>query len=197
MKTVKTALTVLALTLALGLVSKAETWSIDKAHSSVGFTVSHMVISKVNGKFDDFDATVSFDGKDLKAASVEATVQIASVDTDNEKRDEHLRSGDFFDAENHPTMTFKSTKIEPGTDNEFKMTGDLTIRGVTKPVTFDAKLNGTTNDPWGNTRAGFSATAEINRQDFGVSWSSVLDNGGLVVSDNVTINLEIQVILDK
>jgi len=156
-----------------------------------------MVISRVNGKFDDFSATIVFDGRDLKNASVEASIQMASIDTDNEKRDEHLRSGDFFDVSVYPTMAFKSTKIDPGNGNTFKMTGDLTMRGVTKQITFDAEFNGIQQDPWGNTRAGFSATTVIDRQDFGVSYNSMLDNGGLMVGNDVTIIIEVEAVMNK
>jgi polyisoprenoid-binding protein YceI len=190
----------LAITLGLLLTASsmpAATWSFDKAHSEVGFRVKHMVIAKVSGQFHDFDGKINFDGENLKAASVEITIDAASIDTDNEDRDKHLRTGDFFLVDSFPTITFKSKRVVPGEDDEFKVIGDLTIRGVTKEVTLDAELNGVVNDPWGNTRAGFSATTEIDRQDFGVSWNNTLDTGGLVVGDDVEIMLEIEVIKDK
>jgi polyisoprenoid-binding protein YceI len=170
----------------------ADTWTFDKAHSSIGFSVRHLVISKTKGYFGDYDGSVSFDGKDLSTGSVTVTIQMASIDTDNEDRDKHLRSADFFDAENNPTMTFVSKKIVPGEDNAFTMTGDLTIKGVTKEVTLDGEFYGVLDDPWGNTKAGFSATTTINRQDFNVTWENKLQDGSLVVGNDVTINLEIE-----
>lgn len=178
--------------LSTALMADAATWKADAVHSSVGFDVKHLVISKVHGNFRDFDATVEFDGKDLEKGSVNMTVQVTSVDTDNKDRDDHLRSGDFFDVAEYPAMTFKSTKVHDIVGNKFKLTGDLTIRGVTKQVTFDSEFNGVVNDPWGNTKAGFSATTTINRQDFKVSWNKSLDAGGVVVSDDVTIDIELE-----
>lgn len=176
--------------------SFAQTWGIDVAHSQIGFSVKHMVISNVSGKFTDFDGTIAFDGKNLAAGTVEFTVQAKSITTDNERRDGHLQSPDFFAVDSFPTLTFKSKKITAGPDNSFKMTGDLTMRGVTKEVTFDCTFNGTV-EAFGGTRAGFTATGTINRQDFGVSWSKALDNGGLVVSNEVKVNIELEVVKAK
>ncbi len=173
---------------------KAQSWQVDKAHSSVGFTVQHLVISKVKGYFRDYDATVDFDGKNLDKASVKATVQMASIDTENERRDNHLRSSDFFDVENFPTMTFVSKKIIPGEGNKFAMVGDLTIRDKTKEVSFDGQLNGVITDPRGNKRAGLVATTTINRQDFGVAWDNKLQDGSLVAGNNVDIELDIEMV---
>lgn len=178
--------------LSAAMSADAATWKADTVHSSVGFSVKHLVVSNVHGNFRAFDATVDFDGKNLENGWVEMTVQVASIDTDNNDRDNHLRSADFFDAVGSPTMTFKSTKVHDINGNKFKLTGDLTIRGVTKPVTFDCEFNGVINDPWGNTKAGFSATTTINRQDFKVSWNKALDSGGLVVGDDVTIDIELE-----
>jgi len=169
-------------------------WKMDPAHSSVGFIVRHMVISKIPGEFKKFEANITFDEKNIKNGTAEMTVQIASINTDNTKRDNHLRSADFFDAAKYPSMTFKSKKVHDINGNKFKLTGDLTIRGITKEVTFDCELNGFIKDPMGNTRAGFSATTTINRQDFKVSWNKTLDTGGLVVSDNVDINIGLELI---
>jgi polyisoprenoid-binding protein YceI len=182
---------------ALGASAMADTWNIDKAHSSVGFSVRHLVISKTKGTFVDFTGMVEFDGKNLDKASVQAIVQMASVNTDDEKRDEHLRAPDFFDAEKYPTMTFKSTKIIPGDDNEFEMIGNLTIKDVTKEVSFEGEFSGVMDDPWGNTRAGFSAETTINRQDFNVAWENKLQDGSLVVGNDVKIELEIELIKAK
>lgn len=189
----KCAVIALALMLTAGM-TQAATWSFDKAHSSVGFSVRHMVISRTTGNFDDFEGVLEFDGENLASGKVELTVQMASVDTDDEKRDGHLKTGDFFDVEKYPTMVFKSTKVSNVKGSSFQLVGILTLKGVSKEVTFDCEFNGSLKDPWGNTRAGFSAETEINRQDFNVSFSKILDNGGLMVSDMVTINLEIEAI---
>jgi len=174
--------------------ASADTWHFDKPHSSAGFTVRHMVIAKVNGEFKDFEGTINFDGKDVESGSVDVTIQVASIDTENEKRDNHLRSADFFDVEKYPLMTFKSKKIEKDEDSNYKMTGDLTIRDVTKEVTLEVEFNGTIVDPWGATRAGFSAAGEIDRQDFGVKWNKPLESGGFLVSDLVNIKIEAELV---
>lgn len=187
----------LTLVLLLAAMSKAEKWDIDVPHSSVGFTVRHMVVTKIHGKFNDFTGHIEFDGKNIEKGSATVTVQIASIDTDNEERDKHLKSPDFFDATKFPTMMFKTKKVVKGEGNKFQLVGDLTIKDVTKEVVFDCEFHGTVNDPWGNTRAGFSAVAKINRQDFKLKWSKKLDTGGLVVGDEVTINLEIEAVKAK
>lgn len=180
--------------LALGIPAHAATWEVDQAHSSVYFKVRHLVVAKTKGEFTDFTGEINFDGKNWKDASAEFTVQAASIDTDNEDRDKHLRSADFLATDSFPTMTFVTKSVTPAEDGEFKLTGDLTIRGVTKEVTFDGEFHGVIQDPWGNTRAGFTAETTINRQDFGVSWNKTLDAGGVVVSDDVDITLEIEAI---
>lgn len=182
---------VLALTL-IGTSVSAETWNVDVVHSSVSFSVKHLVISTVTGKFNKFSGVIDWDGKSPVAGGVEFSIEMASVDTDNEKRDGHLTSPDFFDAEKFPTLTFKSTKVIPGEDGNFKLVGDMTMKEITKSVTFDAHFNGAM-DFMGTTKAGFSVTGEIDRQDFGVTWSQTLDGGGLMLSDVVKINLELEV----
>ena len=177
--------------------SQAADWEIDVAHSSIGFSVSHLVISKVKGSFHDYSATINFEADKLESGTVEMTVQIGSIDTDDAKRDEHLKSPDFFDAAGFPSMTFISKSVHDIDGNKFKITGDLTIRGTTREVVFDAEFRGVVNDPWGNTKAGFSATSEINRQDFGVKWNKSLDAGGVVVGDDVTIELELELAMVK
>lgn len=176
---------------ATALSTQAAEWKLDKPHSSCEFKVSHMVISNVVGQFNDFDANLQFDGTDLAAGSVEANITVGSINTENERRDNHLKSPDFLDAVEHPTITFKSKTIIPGEGKKFKMVGDLTIRGVTKEVTLDCEFHGTI-DAMGTTKAGFSAQTKINRQDYGVSWSKTLDNGGLVAGNDVTITLELE-----
>jgi polyisoprenoid-binding protein YceI len=153
-----------------------------------------MVVSRVKGSFNDFTGTINFDGQNWKDASVTITARAASIDTDNEKRDNHLRSDDFLNAEKYPELTFVSKEVTKGEGNRFTITGDLTIRDVTREVTFDCEFFGTTQDPWGNTRAGFAAQTTIDRQEFGVSWNNTLDAGGLVVSDEVEIMLEIEAV---
>ena len=169
----------------------ANTWEIDRVHSSVGFQVNHMVISKVNGKFDSFNGTINFDGKDFSKASVVVNIDPKTIDTDNERRDGHLKSPDFFAADSLPEMKFVSTSIKPLGENKFQMVGDLTMRGVTKPVTLDGEFRGTVA-AMGGTKAGFSAKGTINRQDWGVSWNKTLDAGGFVVSDNVDLLIEVE-----
>ena len=181
----------IALIMLASSISAAQ-WEIDKPHSSVGFTVRHLVVSKVNGTFGDFKGSIEFEPGNFEKGRVEMTVQIASIDTNEPKRDAHLRSGDFFDAENFPTMTFVSKRVHDIEGDSFKMTGDLTIRGITKEITFDCEFNGLIADPWGNTRAGFSAASKLNRQDFDVKWNQTLDAGGVVVGDEVTINIELE-----
>lgn len=185
-------LVISVLILAMASVTMAAEWQIDKAHSSVGFTVRHLVIAKVSGQFTDFDGKFVFDTENLGAGTVEMTVAVESVNTNDTKRDDHLRSPDFFDAANFPQMTFKSKSVHDVDGDNFKITGDLTIRDVTKEVTFDATFNGVMVDPWGNTKSGFSATTKIDRQDFNVKWNKSLDAGGVVVGDEVTINLELE-----
>lgn len=162
-------------------------WAFDKAHSKIGFSVSHLVITDVEGNFKEFDASVTTDGDNWENAKIEFTAEIASIDTDNEKRDEHLRSDDFFNAEMYPQLKFVSKSFNKVEGNEYKLVGDLTIRDVTKEVELEVELNGTVVDPWGNTKAGFDLEGEINRFDYGLKWSKALETGGLVVGEDVEI----------
>ncbi|MCB1049025.1 MAG: YceI family protein [Acidobacteria bacterium] len=173
---------------------KAGTYSVDPAHSKVGFEVSHLVIATVEGHFSDYVGQITI-GDSFEKSQFEATVQTGSVYTDQADRDKHLRSGDFFDAEKFPTMTFKSTGIK-GSPENFEIMGDLTIKGTTKPVVFKAKYTGTVVDPWGNTKAAFRASTDVNRHDFGLSWSKMIE-AGPVVGDTVTIELRIEAKLEK
>ncbi len=179
--------------MSLTAVSFAQTWTLDKAHSSVLFSVTHMVVSEVQGSFKDFSAEVKADKSDFSDLNTTFTIQVKSVNTDNENRDGHLKSPDFFDAEKFPTIVFKSTSIKKISDKKYELEGELTLRGVTKKVKWDLKYNGTVKDGKGNDHAGFKATTTINRKDYGVSWNKVLDNGGLTVSDDVelTVNVEL------
>ncbi len=179
--------------LAFGTLAHAGTWNLDASHSRVGFRVKHMMVSSVEGQFTDVSGTLQAEPGDLKNASVEVTVQMASVDTSNEDRDNHLRADDFFGVEAHPTMTFVSRKFKAKKDGSFEIVGDLTIRGNTKSVTFTGEgLGQSITDPWGNERMGATATATIDRQDFGVKYSQVLDQGGLAVGNDVKIQLDVE-----
>lgn len=166
----------------------ADLYDIDKAHTRVGFAVKHMVISTVRGEFSDYDGKIYFDEKDITKSSLEGTIKVASINTNNEKRDNHLRSGDFFDAEKYPEIKFKSKSIQKKGEN-YVMIGDFTIRDVTKEIEIPFKLIGTLMDPWGSKRVGIEAEFNINRKDYGVAWNKTLDNGGFVVSDEVTIEI--------
>lgn len=168
-------------------------WNVDTVHSTVGFSVRHMMISNVKGTFNEFDGNIELDPTDLTDASIEFTIDASSVDTRMPDRDDHLRSADFFDVENHPNLTFKATEIKKTSEDNYDMTGDFTIRGTTKPVTFDITFEGMAKDPMsGDEVAGFTGSTKINRKDFGLTWNTALETGGFVVSDEVKINIEIQ-----
>jgi len=173
------------------------TWTIDPVHSEVSFVVRHMMVSKVRGRFDKFDGTFTT-ATDPLASTVTADVDVGSVNTGNETRDNHIRSEDFFHIEKHPTMAFRSTGIRPDGAN-YLLDGDLTLRGVTKPVTFRLEVNGFGPDAYGGTRAGFSATAEINRNDWNVSFNGKIPGSdhAVILSDKITINLEVEAVLNK
>ena len=182
------------LLLAIPLVLQAATYQIDSSHSSAGFTVRHMMVANVSGAFAKLSGTVEYDPANVGQSRIEAVIDAATVNTRNEKRDEHLRSADFFDTANHPTITFRSKKVEKSGEGQLRVVGDLTMRGVTKEVVLD--VDGLTPEvqAQGAFRMGASATTRINRKDFGVSWSRALDGGGLVVSDEVRINIEVALV---
>ncbi|OLS39906.1 YceI family protein [Bacillus sp. MRMR6] len=167
-------------------------WALDPSHSSVDFSVRHMMIANVKGTFHNFTATIEADPTDLTSANIEFSVETASVDTRNKDRDAHLVSADFFDAETHPNMTFRTTNIEKTEEGEYKATGDLSLRGVTKQETFVVTFEGQGKDPWGNEKVGFSAEGTLNRSDYGLVWNAALETGGVLVGDKVKINLQIQ-----
>ena len=169
------------------------TYAIDASHTHVGFTVRHMMVSKVRGQFDKFDGTVVI-AEDPTQSSVNVTVEVDSINTNDENRDGHLKSADFFDTENHPMMTFTSTAVVPD-GSDFKVTGDLSLKGTTKAVELDLEFNGTHPDPWGGTRAGFSAETEISRKQFGVDFEVPMDGPGVVVGDKVKVYLEVEAVL--
>lgn len=172
------------------------TWAIDQVHSNVEFAVKHMMISTVRGRFHQFEGVLVLDEANPAASSVNATIDAASVDTNADQRDAHLRSDDFFNADLFPKITFRSTKIE-GKGDDWKMTGDLTIRNVTKSVVLDVEFEGRGPDPMGGQRAGFTATTKINRKDFGVNFNAALETGGLLVGDDVKITLNIEAVLQQ
>jgi polyisoprenoid-binding protein YceI len=171
----------------------AGTWTIDPVHSEVGFSVRHMMVSKVRGRFTSFSGEI-VTGADPLDSSVTAEIALDSIVTGQEQRDAHIRSADFFDVENHPTMTYRSAGVRAHGDG-YVVDGELTLRGVTKDVPLALELNGFGPDPYGGTRAGFTATADISRSDFGVSYNAAIEGGGVVVSDKVTIQLEIEAVL--
>jgi polyisoprenoid-binding protein YceI len=176
----------------------AGTWKLDPTHSELSFVVRHLKITKVRGVFETFDVTVVTSADDPFASTVEATVDVASVNTKVGPRDEHLRSSDFFLVEQHPTMTFRSTGIEGDPDSgAFTLSGELTLRGVTQPVVLTGEFEGVVTDNYGNTKAGVTASTTINRHDFGVSWNAALEAGGMTLGDDVTINIELQLNLQK
>jgi polyisoprenoid-binding protein YceI len=171
-------------------------WNVDLDHSTVGFQVAHMVISQTTGKFTKYQGFIEMDPEAKEVKAIEAVIETKSLFTDHPKRDEHLRSPDFFNVEKFPTMTYKMKSYQK-TGDTYTATGDLTLLGVTKEITLVGTFNGTTQDPWGNTRAGFTAEGTLNRQDFGMAFSKTLDSGGLIVGDEVKLRLEIECIKEK
>ncbi len=172
----------------------AGTWNIDPVHSEVGFAVRHMMVSKVRGRFNTFSGQL-VTGKDPLASSVTAEIDLASIITGNEQRDAHIRSADFFEVETYPTMTYRSTGVRQD-GGDFVIDGDLTLKGVTKSVPLKLELNGFGPDPFGGTRAGFTATGELNRRDFNVNFTAPMQNGGAVVADKISLHLEIEAVLE-
>lgn len=187
----------LAAVLAAAVPALGAQYDIDPAHSTVGFKVKHMAVSWVKGTFDDFGGSFSFDPAAPAAASVEAEIKVASISTGNAKRDGHLQSPDFFDAPKFPTMTFKSTGLRMSSATEGVLTGTLTMHGVSKDVTLALTYNGTVKDPWGTERVGFSASGRLNRQDYGLTYNTVLEAGGLAVGNDIDLTIEIEGTLKK
>jgi polyisoprenoid-binding protein YceI len=168
------------------------TWKIDSSHSLAEFSVRHMMVSNVKGRFDQINGQFEFDEADHTAAKVEVSIPVSTITTRDEKRDGHLISPDFFDAAQFPEITFKSTGVEKTGENIFKINGDLTMHGITKPVVLDAEYNGQGTNPWGAKTIGFSATTTINRKDFGLNWNVALETGGVLVGENIKISLEVE-----
>lgn len=173
----------------------ATTWNIDPAHSAADFKVKHMMISNVKGSFSGLLGTLTEHTVDSTLSAIEASIPVATISTGDAQRDGHLKGAEFFDAEKFPSMTFRSTKVVPKGEAEYEVTGDLTIRGITKPVTFAVEgPSAPGKDPWGNTKIGLSATTKINRKDFGLSWNAALETGGFLVGDEVSVTLDVQFI---
>src|SRR5690348_16423175 len=171
--------------------TETSVWTIDPAHSNVEFAVKHMMFTTVKGRFAGVDGQIELNENDLADSFVNVTIDATSVDTRDEKRNAHLRSADFFDVETHPTLTFKSTKVESKRDDDFKVTGDLTMHGVTKSVVLDVEQTGRGKNPWGQEVIGFEAKTKINRKDFGLNWNAALESGGVLVIDEVKIAIDI------
>jgi len=171
-------------------------YTVDPDHSSIEFQVTHMTVSKTKGRFDDYTGFIEMDSDKFAVKTIEATIQTGSVNTFQKKRDEHLRGEDFFNAAKYPTITYKLKSYKKNGDG-YAAVGDLTLLGVTKEITLDGNFLGISKDPWGNTRAGFSAEGKINRKDFGMVWNKLLDNGGMVVGEDVFLKLDIECIQDK
>ena len=170
------------------------TYAIDPTHSRIGFVARHAMVTKVRGSFNEFEGSGSFNAENPAGSHLRLTIQAASIDTRNADRDGHLKSNDFFDMETYPEITFASTAVEQSDDSNYRVTGDLTIKGVTKPVTVDFEYTGTAVDPYGNTRVGFEGTTTVNRKDWGINWNAALDAGGVLVSEKVTLEFEVSVI---
>lgn len=167
-------------------------WTVDKAHSGIDFSIKHMMISTVKGSFNNFDAVIEADPQDLTTANIEFTVDISSIDTRNSDRDAHLKSADLFEVEKYPNITFKATKIVKIDENEYDVTGDVSMHGITRPETFKVTFEGQGKDPWGNEKVGFSAEGKLKRSDYGITYNAVLETGGVLIGDQVKVFIEIQ-----
>ena len=176
------------------LATANQKWAFDVMHSSINFTVRHMVVSKVRGRFTKWEGTLAMDEKDPSGGQVEVVIDASSIDTGVQQRDEHLRSADFFDVGQFPTITFKSTRVEKAGAGAFKVTGDLAMHGVTRPVVLDVEYAGSAKDPWGGVRAGFSASVSLDRKDFGLRYNQILETGSVVVGETVEIAIEAEMV---
>jgi polyisoprenoid-binding protein YceI len=169
-------------------------WVIDPTHSEIGFKIRHLMITNVSGNFNQFEIVAETEGEDFTTAKIEASIKTSSINTNNLQRDEHLRNSDFFEVESHPEIHFTSTKLERLDDGNFRLHGDLSLKGITRPVTFQVEYNGIAKDPWGGYRAGFFLNGKINRSDFGLTFNSLLDSGGVALAEEVKIHSEVQLV---
>lgn len=172
-------------------------WKIDSAHSHIQFSVRHMMISKVRGEFGDFSGSINFDENDPEASTVHVEIDAASIDTSVEDRDNHLRSEDFLSVEEYPTITFDSKRVKVTGDQTARLVGDLTIRGRSREVALDVKLQGIAKSPWGNYSAGFSASGSFNRKDWGLEWNQALETGGVLVGDKIEVDIEVELVKEE
>lgn len=170
-------------------------WVLDNVHSHVTFSVKHMMVATVRGSFKNYSGNLTLDPADFTRSTFEGDIEVASIDTGNTDRDNHLRSADFFDVGTHPKISFKSTSIQAKGDGEYTVQGDLTIRGVTKPISLEVEFPGTSKNPWGKTVAGIAARATVNRKDFGLTWNAVLETGGVAVADKVKVEIDVEATL--
>lgn len=177
-----------------GVVATPTTWTVDPTHTHVEFAVRHMMITTVKGRFSGVTGSVIIDDAQPSRSQIEVSIDVASIDTREPQRDGHLRSGDFFDVEKFPTMTFKSTRVERVSDDQFKVAGEMTIRNQTRPIVLDVTAQGRGKDPWGGERSGFSATGKLKRTDFGLTWNQTLETGGVLVGDEVKITIDSEVV---
>jgi len=168
------------------------TWAIDPTHSEIGFKVKHMMFTNVSGKFNSFEAAIENEEEQFETSAITFSAEVSSINTGNDDRDNHLRSGDFFDVENFAKLTFKSTGVKKVNEGEYQVSGDLTIKDVTKNITLDAEYSGLMKDPWGNTKIGLSLNGKINRKEFGLSWNAALETGGVLVGEEIKLNAEVQ-----
>ena len=188
----KKAVFVVLLALSFTLINAQTAWEIDRSHSNVGFSVTHLIISEVTGQFKSFDGNIEFSKDDLSDANINFSIDVASLTTDNEGRDKHLKSDDFFNAEKFPKITFVGKSIKKVDGKKYKLVGDFTMRDVTKSITLDVVYNGTVKDPWGNTKAGFKISGELNRFDYNLKWNNLMEAGGAVVSKEVAISVNLE-----
>lgn len=168
------------------------TWAIDPTHSEIGFKVKHMMFTNVSGKFNLFDADIQNEEENFETSTINFSAEVNSINTGNDDRDNHLRSADFFDVENFRKLTFKSTNVKKVNEGEYKISGDLTIKDVTKSITLDTEYSGLMKDPWGNTKIGLSLNGKINRREFGLTWNAALETGGVLVGEDIKLNAEVQ-----
>jgi len=186
-------LTIMLITIST-LTFSQTTWTVDKSHSRVGFSVTHLVITDVEGYFKDYDAQITTEGDDFSKTQIDFTIKTNSIFTDNKDRDNHLRSDDFFNAEKYPDMIFKGKSMKEIGDKKYKLIGDFTIRDVTKQIVLDVTYNGTVKDPWGNTKSGFKVTGEIDRFDYNLKWNKAIETGSLVVGKDVELVIDLQLV---